>query len=203
MHTLKRIPDTKKNASGKDYKSYISSLCTKSTIKSLNSFIDLHSRHGVLFPSQRRVASMSGVVRKTVNRAVSRLGDIGVMTHKRRYNSTAIYTLSQNIFKFKDDLLELLPALKKCLTVRDLTICFKNVPSILKEKLFLNSGQLSSVKETVSVPMIVNEDTRERTRVEIQRPPPPIIVDDNDNSWFATVARQVRDYRSLAKRDLP
>lgn len=79
---------------------YLSGINTEFQIEIMDFFIRSQSRHDILFPSQTCVANVIGCSRKTVNRAMKYFDELGVITKKKRFNKTSIYTINKSIYKY-------------------------------------------------------------------------------------------------------
>jgi hypothetical protein len=135
MHTQNIIPNKKRVASGKDFsflanqfKSLVlqesNTLYTpKSTLSALNVLIDYGSVHDEIYPSQTTIAERIGVCRQTVSQSFRILSIHGIIEEKKQrgYDDSCLYKLSPLLYQFKSYLVDILPALKKCLGLTDLT----------------------------------------------------------------------------------
>jgi hypothetical protein len=135
MSTLKRIPNKKRVASrndffflAKQFKSLILQKSNilyipKSTVSALNVLIDYSSVYDEIYPSQTTIAERIGVCRQTVSQSFSVLTVHKIIEEKKQRgkNETCLYKLSPLLYRYKSHLIDILPALKKCLGLTDLT----------------------------------------------------------------------------------
>ena len=82
------------------------------TIRILDYLLLLSRKHSAIYPSQYTLAGIAGVCRKTANRIIQRLISLDLITIKRRFNQSNVYTINMRIYGLARELQHILPSLK-------------------------------------------------------------------------------------------
>lgn len=82
------------------------------TIRIIDYLLLLSRKHSAIYPSQYTLAAIAGISRKTANCIVQRLISLGLITIKRRFNQSNVYTINLRIYGLAKELQHILPSLK-------------------------------------------------------------------------------------------